>query len=53
MHTLAYLNEVDAWINKINMLKTHQITFFISNMPSSVLSFLNLSRAKWFCEQIS
>jgi len=48
MHTLAYFNEINAWIHKINMLKTYQTTFFMSNMPSSVISLLNLSLANGF-----
>jgi len=48
MHTLAYFNEINAWIHKINMPITHQTIFFMSNMPSSVLSLLNLSPANGF-----
>jgi len=48
MHTLAYLNEFNAWVYKIIMLETYQITFFICNMPSLVLSLLNLSRTNGF-----
>jgi len=43
MYTLAYFNEIKAWIHKINMLKTHQTTFFMFNIPSSVLSLSNQS----------
>jgi len=35
------------------MLKTHKNTFFISNMPSSVLSLLNLSRVNDFVNKSS
>jgi len=30
------------------MLKTHQTTFFMSNMPSSVISLLNLFLANGY-----
>ena len=48
LHKAADFYETDAWIHKINMLKPHQTTFFMYNMPSSVLSLLNLSLANGF-----
>ena len=45
LHITADFYETNAWIHKINMLKTHQTTFLMSNIPSSVLSSLNLSLA--------
>ena len=48
LHTTNDFYEINAWIYKINMLKTHQTTFFMSKMPSSVFSLLNLSLANDF-----
>jgi len=45
LHTAANFYETSAWVHKINMLQTHQTTLLMSNMPSSVLSLLNLSLA--------
>jgi len=47
-HTTSDFYETNAWLHKINMLQTHQTTFLMSNMPSSVLSLLNLSLANGF-----
>jgi len=48
MHTFSYFNVINVEIPKINMLKTHQTTFFMYNMPSSILGLLNLSLANGF-----
>ena len=40
--------ETSAWVHKIYMLQTHQTTFSMSNMPSSILSLLNLYLANGF-----
>jgi len=48
LHTTTDFYETSAWVHKINMLQTLQTTFLMSNMPSSVLSLLNLSLANGF-----
>ena len=53
LHTTPNFYETNAWIHKINMLKIHQTTFFMSNMPSSVLCLLNLSLGNGFVNKLA
>jgi len=48
LHTTTYFYETNAWVHKINMLQTHQTTFLMSKIPTSVLSLIKLSLANGF-----